>query len=323
MSSYRPNSLASWERGPSASVGERELIRIMAAVAWRARKRCFEVLQQRSLRLIQTNASLKCSGDLKCSHLRKRGLLKVRGRDSVKFLQGLITNNVESFHKNVERKAMYGVFLNANGRTLYDTVLYKHDRSGDVPAFFLECDVSVIPTLTKHLKMFKLRSKVDIIHAEDYAPWVIFSMSGTIDLKDVSSNSDIKVLVKDPRVEQLGFRAVLPKGLSPCVCLEDVYETGDSFEYDVLRAKLGICEGVDEIPPGNAMPLEYNIAYLNGGITFNLGTGHHSLSWQVEDHMVFLGDQKGGGKDQSLPKEFRGEGDFKKINCQKGGGKGS
>lgn len=244
----------------------------------------------------------------------------MRGRDSVKFLQGLITNNVESFHKNVERKAMYGVFLNANGRTLYDTVLYKHDRSGDVPAIFLECDVSVIPDLTKHLKMFKLRSKVDIIHAEDYAPWVIFSMSGTIDLKDVSSNSDIKVLVKDPRVEQLGFRAVLPKGLSPCVCLEDVYETGDSFEYDVLRAKLGICEGVDEIPPGNAMPLEYNIAYLNGGITFNLGTGHHSLSWQVEDHMVFLGDQKGGGKDQSPPKEFRGEGDFKKINCQKGGG---
>ena len=241
----------------------------------------------------------------------------MRGRDSVKFLQGLITNNVESFHKNVERKAMYGVFLNANGRTLYDTVLYKHDRSGDVPAFFLECDVSVIPDLTKHLKMFKLRSKVDIIHAEDYAPWVIFSMSGTIDLKDASSNSDIKVLVKDPRVEQLGFRAVLPKGLSPCVCLEDVYETGDSFEYDVLRTKLGICEGVDEIPPGNAMPLEYNIAYLNGGITFNLGTGHHSLSW----HMVFLGDQRGGGKGQSPPKEFRGEGDLKKKQLPRGGGR--
>lgn len=70
----------------------------------------------------------------------------------------------------------------------------------------------------------------------------------------------------DPRLEQLGFRMVLPKGSSPCVCFEDVYETGDTFEYDVHRAKLGVCEGVDEIPPGNAMPLEYNIAYLNGGI---------------------------------------------------------
>lgn len=247
----------------------------------------------------------------------------MRGRDSVKFLQGLITNNVESFHKNVERKAMYGVFLNANGRTLYDTVLYKHDRSGDVPAFFLECDVSVIPDLTKHLKMFKLRSKVDIIHAEDYAPWVIFSMSGTIDLKDVSSNSDIKVLVKDPRVEQLGFRAVLPKGLSPCVCLEDVYETGDSFEYDVLRAKLGICEGVDEIPPGNAMPLEYNIAYLNGGITFNLGTGHHSLSGRWRITWFSWGIRRGEERISHRQKSLGGEGDFKKINCQKGGGEGS
>lgn len=36
--------------------------------------------------------------------------------------------------------------------------------------------------------------------------------------------------------------------------------------------------------------------------------------------MVFLGDQKGGGKDQSPPKELRGEGDFKRFNCQKRGG---
>lgn len=194
----------------------------------------------------------------------------MRGRDSVKFLQGLVTNDVEAFHNNVEQKAMYGMFLNANGRTLYDTVLYKSDGRGDLPAFFLECDVNAIPELTKHLKMFKLRSKVDIVHAEEYVPWAMFSMSGTLDLKNVSSTSDIKVLVKDPRIEQLGFRAVLPKGSSPCVCFEDVYETGDSFEYDVLRAKLGVCEGVDEIPPGNAMPLEYNIAYLNG-VSFNKG----------------------------------------------------
>ena len=44
-----------------------------------------------------------------------------------------------------------------------------------------------------------------------------------------------------------------------------MYETGDTFDYDVHRSKLGVCdERVDEIPPGNAMPLEYNIGYLNG-----------------------------------------------------------
>jgi len=229
----------------------------------------FNVFNQLSGRLFTTKISEKCAGDVKCSQLRKRGLLKVKGRDTVKFLQGLVTNDVESFH-NEERKTLYAMFLNASGRTLYDVVFYKHDNSGDVPAFFLECDLNAIPDLTKHLKMFKLRAKVDIFHAEDYQPWVMFSTSGAVDIKNASSGSDICVFEQDPRLEQLGFRMVLPKGSSPCVCFEDVYETGDTFEYDVHRAKLGVCEGVDEIPPGNAMPLEYNIAYLNG-VSFHKG----------------------------------------------------
>lgn len=231
-------------------------------------KQFFKVFQQCTSRLFATHVSEKCSGDVKCSQLRKRGLLKVKGRDTIKFLQGLVTNDVEAFQNDEERKTLYAMFLNASGRTLYDVVFYKHEDSGDVPTFFLECDLNAIPDLTKHLKMFKLRAKVDMFHAEGYEPWVMFSPSGVVDLKDASNSSDISVFEKDPRLGQLGFRMVLPKGSSPCVCFEDVYETGDTFEYDVHRTKLGVCEGVDEIPPGNAVPLEYNIAYLNGGIIF-------------------------------------------------------
>lgn len=96
---------------------------------------------------------------------------------------------------------MYGVFLNVNGCILYDIVFYKYDRSGDVFVFFFECDVSVILDFIKYLKMFKLCLKVDIIYVEDYVLWVIFLMLGIIDFKDVLSNLDIKVLVKDFRVE--------------------------------------------------------------------------------------------------------------------------
>lgn len=238
----------------------------MFSCSSRMNQEYFKVFSQLNRRLFTTKISEKCAGDVKCSQLRKRGLLKVKGRDSVKFLQGLVTNDVESFHNDEERKTLYAMFLNASGRTLYDVVFYKHDNSRDVPAFFLECDSNAIPDLTKHLKMFKLRAKVDIFHAEDYQPWVMFSTSGAMDIKNASSSSDVSVFEQDPRLEQLGFRMVLPKGSSPCVCFEDVYETGDTYEYDVHRAKLGVCEGVDEIPPGSALPLEYNIAYLNGGI---------------------------------------------------------
>lgn len=228
-------------------------------------KQFLKVFQPYSSRLLATQASEKCAGDIKCSPLRKRGLLKVKGTDTIKFLQGLVTNDVEAFHQDAERKAMYAFFLNASGRALYDVFLYKHEGSVEAPAFFLECDLDAISSLSKHLKMFKLRAKVDISQVEDCEPWVMFAPSGAVELQNPSDNSDTLVLEKDPRIEQLGIRIVLPRGSSPCVCFDDVYETGDTFEYDVLRAKLGVCEGVDEIPPGNAMPLEYNIAYLNGG----------------------------------------------------------
>ncbi|XP_068679334.1 putative transferase CAF17 homolog, mitochondrial [Montipora foliosa] len=233
-------------------------------------RQILRLIEPCNCRLLATQASEKYAGDSKCSPLRKRGLLKVKGRDATKFLQGLVTNDVQAFHEDSDRKALYAFFLNTNGRAMYDVFLYKYRNSVESPSFFLECDLQAITDLTNHLKMFKLRSKVDICQAADYESWVIFSPSGAVDLQCPSADSDILLLEKDPRTERLGFRAVLPKDSSPSAYIEDVYETGDTFEYDVHRAKHGICEGVDEIPPGSAMPLEYNLAYLNG-VSFHKG----------------------------------------------------
>lgn len=62
---------------------------------------------------------------------------------------------------------------------------------------------------------------------------------------------------------------MLLKDLSFLVYIEDVYEIGDVFEYDVYRVKYGICEGVDEIFFGSVMLFEYNLVYLNGGKCIN------------------------------------------------------
>lgn len=43
-------------------------------------------------------------------------------------------------------------------------------------------------------------------------------------------------------------------------CIES---SGD--EYLVRRYQLGIGEGVIDLPPGGALPLECNAAFLNGG----------------------------------------------------------
>ena len=104
--------------------------------------------------------------------------MKIKGRDTIKFLQGLVTNDVQAFHEDADRIALYAFFLNAGGRAMYDVLLYKHGNSVKFPAFLLGCDSQVITDLTNHLKRFQLRSKVDISQGAEYESWLIFSPSG-------------------------------------------------------------------------------------------------------------------------------------------------
>ncbi|KAK3746265.1 hypothetical protein QZH41_016517 [Actinostola sp. cb2023] len=39
---------------------------------------------------------------------------------------------------------------------------------------------------------------------------------------------------------------------------------GDQGAYEMHRVQLGVSEGMDEIKPGVALPLEYNLDYING-----------------------------------------------------------
>lgn len=207
--------------------------------------------------------------NLKCCQLDKRGLVRVSGTDSVKLLQGLVTNNVELFHQDTTLKTMYCMVLNAQGRVLYDTMLYKDKTSSQTPSFIVECDKNVVNSLSKLLKMYKLRSKVSISSLEDVVPWVVFSNDqDDSPLPDITSDHVISV-GKDPRTKHLGWRLLVSQGATPLELLQGATE-GDQAAYEIHRVKLGISEGTDEIKPGVALPLEYNLDYVNGG-NYTLG----------------------------------------------------
>lgn len=86
------------------------------------------------------------------SKLRSRAVVRFRGPDTVKFLQGLVTNDVvRGFGDEksslptpnvpyISTRPMYAVMLTAQGRFLYDMFLYKQppedeklDESGSRP----------------------------------------------------------------------------------------------------------------------------------------------------------------------------------------------
>ncbi|KAK9147898.1 hypothetical protein Scep_006655 [Stephania cephalantha] len=73
---------------------------------------------------------------------------------------------------------------------------------------------------------------------------------------------------KDPRLEILGFRGIFPSDTTPPLVEAD--KETDELNYLLRRVEKGVPEGSTEIPKGEAIPLEYNLAGLNA-ISFDKG----------------------------------------------------
>lgn len=211
--------------------------------------------------------------------LESRKLLKVAGSDAAEFLQGLITNDMRHFEDGT--KSMYAMFLNNRGRVLYDTLIYKYDNS-----FMIECDKNVLSLLHRHLKLYKLKRKVEIADVSNHLKLWAFITSPEIladinhldinlykdpQLTDIGYNINI---YKDPRLENLGYRilshvSVNEDNMVNVVGKEITIEKCEKG-YKHLRYTLGVSEGACDLPPGSSFPLEANCDYLHG-VSFHKG----------------------------------------------------
>ncbi|KAF5207350.1 Glycine cleavage t-protein family [Thalictrum thalictroides] len=116
------------------------------------------------------------------SHLESRSVIRFRGPDTIKFLQGLLTNDVKRFTESLGDKKsylptpntstvstppLYAALLTPQGRFLYDLFLYrpsppdeKLDRTGSGPGsdhnesfdLFADVDSTVLEELLECFK---------------------------------------------------------------------------------------------------------------------------------------------------------------------------
>jgi folate-binding protein YgfZ len=193
--------------------------------------------------------------------LPHRRLISLSGPDSAKFLQGLITNNVDP----AGQSPFYSAFLDARGRVLWDVFIWVYPELVAEKGHwscFIEVDESEAEALKKHLKRHKLRSKIEVKDAgEQYKVWAAWGQA--------SANLNSGGLVTafpDPRAPDLwrgvahADQAVTAEGL----------ETADTQQYHLHRYLNGIAEGPHEIARESALPMEYNID-LSQGINFKKG----------------------------------------------------
>uniref|UniRef100_A0A3B4XIP9 Iron-sulfur cluster assembly factor IBA57, mitochondrial n=1 Tax=Seriola lalandi dorsalis TaxID=1841481 RepID=A0A3B4XIP9_SERLL len=209
-------------------------------------------------------------GQFVCYHLPHRTLLKIQGQDTSPFLQGIITNDMELLEEPGLR-AMYSHMLNVQGRTLYDIMLYRYTDA--VHGVFLECDSTIKDSILRHLKVYKLRRKVNINPCPELSVWAVLPQQKKTGQEaskpELSSPGKALVWEDDPRTQEMGWRLVLDSQINPWDIIASC-QKGDTEEYHRHRYAIGLPEGVKDLPPGVALPLESNLVYMQG-ISFSKG----------------------------------------------------
>ncbi|XP_012683296.2 putative transferase CAF17 homolog, mitochondrial [Clupea harengus] len=225
-------------------------------------------VQNSLLRTYSQDKSKTGSSNFVVYSLLHRTLVKIHGHETSSFLQGLVTNDMEQLE---DERCMYAHMLNVQGRTLYDIIFYSLKEKSTEPSLLLECDSTVKDAILKHLKVYKIRRKVSITPCPELAIWALLPVDkdSAPDKPEITDNKQDIVLERDPRTELMGWRLIVNREVKPEDIIASALE-GNPEEYHKHRYTIGLPEGVNDLPPGVALPLESNLVYMNG-INFSKG----------------------------------------------------
>lgn len=174
--------------------------------------------------------------------LASRAVIAIEGPDWRTFLQGLLTQDVESQASGTLR---FGGLLTPQGRLLYDLFILAGETG-----CWLDVAADHRDALIQRLTLYRLRAKVTI----GPSPMVVSALW----------NSDsAEGFLTDPRLSALGLRGYdAPRPQTA----QEVTET----DYQAHRLALGVPDSTVDAPSDTTYPIEANFDLLNG-IDFKKG----------------------------------------------------
>jgi len=176
--------------------------------------------------------------------LDDRALVRVAGPSWRDFLQGLLTQDVETLAPGELR---FAALLTPQGKLLFDLFILGTDDG-----VLIDVARGRRDALIQRLTLYRLRAKVEI--AAD--PGAVFAAWG-------GTRPAGPGWVADPRLSALGWRgygAVAPEGAA---------QAGKAA-YDAHRLAIGVPDPAHDAPPETTFPIEANFDLL-GGIDFKKG----------------------------------------------------
>nr|CDS26565.1 protein FAM76A [Hymenolepis microstoma] len=194
--------------------------------------------------------------------LKTRELISIRGRATLDFLQGLMTNDARRLE--CKSSIIFSLFLNVKGRVVCDSLIYNIDnRDSEEPHFIIECDSECKPNLLKLLRFYNIRKKVSISDEPSFKALTSLKPSE----EDLNFNRALFV-GKDPRpIPGWSWRMLGP---SDAVTQPVNSATNNEKLYQRVRYCLGLPEGAAEFRANDGLPLEAN-ADICYGVSFNKG----------------------------------------------------
>jgi len=176
--------------------------------------------------------------------LQSRALIAIGGPDWRDFLQGLITQDVETMAPD---EARFGALLTPQGRLLYDLFVVPRGEGA-----WLDVEAEHRAAVIERLMMYRLRAKVEIA-ADDTPASILFPGP---------DGEPGEGWVRDPRLPALGWRgygAAAPAG----------GVLADEAAREAQKLRLGV-PGPADWGSDKTYPIEANFDLLNG-IDFRKG----------------------------------------------------
>ncbi|CAI5464067.1 unnamed protein product [Closterium sp. Yama58-4] len=224
------------------------------------------------------------------ARLRSRGVIRFDGRDAINFLQGLLTNDVTPFLQQPPPAGFSSTSSSTDRHTRMQCQVGWIPL--EPPELLADVDAANLDDLLAHLKKHKLRANVSFADvSSDVAVWAHFhsrlssdpalpdeaaagegvGWGGRVDqLGELTAEATREGWRwhRDPRLPGLGLRGLFPATEIPPLVDAQVEEEEESYRR--FRFALGVAEGCEEMPRGEALPLECNLAALHA-ISFTKG----------------------------------------------------
>ncbi len=221
---------------------------------------------------------------MKAALLPDRGVVKVAGADAVKFLDGLITADLD---KVTAGSARYAALLTPQGKIIADFIIVK---AAEDDHYFLDCPRALAPTLVQRLNFYKLRAKVIV---EDLSETL-----GVLAVWDGAGTSGPGLCYADPRLPALGLRCMISTHIADKAAAELGATLVDAADYEAHRIALGVPRGGSDFIYNDAFPHEADMDQL-GGVDFDKGCF-------VGQEVVSRMEHRGTARTRVVPVAFDG-----------------